>query len=344
MYISISSRILVNLESLNSVETVGALVRHRTAPISIPEEDGYRIKFVPVISGESIAHAYQELIVDEAIKMGLPVGKYSAKYEFIKYADEGIMKEEGIEVPKMETDILRAELEVLNKDVVADIGGFLFAGNYPVKRTSRFYVGYMVPAIYDVDAAALEAQFHVRMVPSKVGVKGERGRAPPQAPYNVEVASALYTFTFNLDIDGIAVPSTKFGEAPNELLNKLTEQKKDRVILALRALAKLFSGNEFGAKRTRFLPNMEYKSMIAAFSHGCRFNVSPGNSKKYVSDTVLRAKDYLDTLKKLGYNDAEIKIVVYDTENASLEVEDIERVDTPEAVVKRLVDLVLERL
>lgn len=72
--ISGSVRFLVNVESLNGVESVGNLSRHRTAPIVTRKSTGeYVIRYVPVISGESLAHAYQMALVEIAEKMGLPV-------------------------------------------------------------------------------------------------------------------------------------------------------------------------------------------------------------------------------------------------------------------------------
>lgn len=348
MYISISSRLLVNLESLNSVESIGALVRHRTAPITVVEDGLYRIRFVPVVSGESIAHGYQALLVEEASKMGLPLGIYSAREEFIKFAENRFMEEEGIEPPKNEDDILRAEIDVLTKDIVADIGGFLYAGDYPIKRTSRFSVGYMIPAIGDVNAAALEAQFHVRMVPSRATEKGARGRAPPQAPFNVEVGSALYTYTFTLDIDGIAEPATRFGfdkltQEAKKKLDDLRNSKVERVKAALKALVKLYSNSEFGAKRSRFLPNLEYRSIVVTLSHPCRFVASPGNDKGYILDTAKRMEAFKKALDKLDEK-IESYILVYDKEGGFKDHPNIERFDVPEELFDKLIALILEKL
>ncbi|RLC33753.1 MAG: type I-A CRISPR-associated protein Cas7/Csa2 [Candidatus Nealsonbacteria bacterium] len=340
-FLSLSVRLLMNLESLNSVETIGSLVRHRTAPIAVPVEEGFVLRFVPVVSGESIAHAYQEMLVKEAFRLNLPVGVYSSRGEFVKFADDRFMKEEGIKPPENEDDILRAEIDVLLKDIVADIGGFLYAGNYSIKRTSRFQVGYMIPALKEVDVAALEAQFHVRMVPSRATERGKRGLAPPQAPFNVEVGSAVYTFTFNLDIDGIAEPSTKFGKLDEEKLEQLKKQKHKRIKAAIISLAKLLSGMEFGAKRTRFLPNTELLSAVLAYSKNGSFVVSPGNSKDYVELTVKRSNGYLRTLKSLGYNDVKVELIAVDKEKATKDVE-INVVETIEDLLGWIAEKVLK--
>jgi len=168
MFLSASFRILVNVESLNSVESVGNVSRHRSVPIVIPYDNGYTIRYVPAVSGESIAHGFQSLLVDVALRENLPVSEFSRRKEFLKFSEDAYL--EGIEPPKDYDDIRRFEVDVMLKDIVADVGGFLYAGNIPVKRTSRFQVGYMLPALEDVtNAAALEAQFHVRFLQSKKG-------------------------------------------------------------------------------------------------------------------------------------------------------------------------------
>ncbi|RLE85737.1 MAG: type I-A CRISPR-associated protein Cas7/Csa2 [Thermoprotei archaeon] len=338
-FLSLSVRLLMNLESLNSVETIGSLVRHRTAPIAVPVEEGFVLRFVPVVSGESIAHAYQEMLVREALRLNLPVGVYSSRGEFVKFADDRFMEEEGVEPPKSEDDILRAEVDVLLKDIVADVGGFLYAGNYSIKRTSRFQVGYMIPALKEVDVAALEAQFHVRMVPSRATERGKKGLAPPQAPFNVEVGSAVYTFTFNLDVDGIAEPSTKFGEVDENKLDQLRKQKSKRVKAAIASLVNLLSSMGFGAKRTRFLPNTELLSAVLAYSRKGSFVVSPGNSKDYIGLTVKRSSGYVNTLKSLGYNDVEVELIAVDREKAAENVK-INVVETIEELLGWIVEKV----
>jgi len=95
MFLSISFRLLMNLESLNSVESIGNLVRHRTAPIVIPTDNGYAIRFVPAVSGESLAHAYQLCLVDEAKRLNLPLTEESERGEFLKFADDNLLEKYG---------------------------------------------------------------------------------------------------------------------------------------------------------------------------------------------------------------------------------------------------------
>jgi len=309
--ISGSARFLINVEALNSVESVGNLTKHRTAPVVVKTSEGYEIRYVPVISGEALAHAYQVALVDIAKKEGLPVGKYSSHYEFIKFTSDDIVRDEGIEPPKspkenkkekneemitlkIEAEMRRFEVDVLLKDIVADVGGFMYAGNPPVRRTSRIKFGYMIPALKSEIPAQLEPQFHTRSSnrPSKESEQEERR----QAIYNVEVSSALYIMSFELDEDLIAEPSTvieeieKLDKGTIEELRKKEEQlknsKKDRVKAAIKALYYILSGN-FGGKRSRFLPSMQLMSLVVTYTD-FPFIPEPAHKDEYINRTIER--------------------------------------------------------
>jgi CRISPR-associated protein Csa2 len=289
MFLSTSLRLLVNVESLNAVETVGNISRHRVVPIVVPSNEGYSIKYVPAVSGESIAHGFQSELVEVAKRMGLPVGVYSLRKEFIKFSEDDYLKDEDIKPPSDHKDIRRFEVDVLLKDIVADVGGFLYAGSVPVKRTSRLQAGYLLPALGEVmNATAVEAQFHVRYLFSKPQ-KSEEARLG-QAIYNIEAASALYTMTLNLDVAGVGVPSTVFGKQ-HEGEKKLAEQSPRRRTAAVKALGSLLSNISFGAKHSRYLPNTELMSCIFTLSD-IPFTVTPGNYKDYIFKTGERMKKF----------------------------------------------------
>jgi len=276
--ISGSARFLINVESLNGVESIGNLTKHRTAPVVVKASNGgYLIRYVPVISGEALAHAYQVALVDIAKKIGLPVGLFSSQYEFIKFSTDEVLKLEKINPPKDFNDARRFEVEVLLKDVVADIGGFMYAGKPPVRRTSRIKFGYMIPALKSEEIPAqLEAQFHVRF-----SNKPEEGR---QAVFNVEVSSALYVLSFELDEDLIAVPSTVGNRQKDE--DKLESSKRERIEAAIKALYSILSGN-FGGKRSRFLPSMKLVSLVVTRTD-FPFIPEPAHEDNYIEVTVGR--------------------------------------------------------
>jgi len=335
MFLSISFRLLMNLESLNSVESVGNLVRHRTAPIVVPAENGYAIRFVPAISGEALAHAYQMSLVEEAERLNLPLTEESQRGEFLKFADDELLKKYGIDIPKSEAQIRKTETQILLKDVVCDIGGFLYAGEYPVKRTSLFQVGYMIPALQDIRATALEAQFHVRHAPSSM--------KSYQIPYNVEVGSAIYTFTFTMSFKDIATPLTAFGDRSETDEKRLMDQKEARTRAAISALASFITLLPFGAKKSRFMPNMEYLSAIAACSSDKIFLASPGNSRDFIKDTVERTREYVNLMEKIRGSKPELRLITLDREGAAEGVEGIEVTKTPEAFAKRIVEVLEEK-
>jgi CRISPR-associated protein Csa2 len=244
-------------------------------------------RYVPVVSGESLAHGYQAILTEIARNMGLSVGKLAARGEFIKYADKGYVEDDGIKPPKSPEDARRFEADVLLHDVIADIGGFLYADKPPVKRTSRIQFGYMLPALDSIQSAALEAQFHARHVPSKT-----EDTKSGQMPYNVEVGSAVYTTTINLDIDSVSELSTRYGKESKNSEDKLADEKDARKKAALSALMQLLSEIGFGAKKSRFFPNVEFVSAILAVSKPYTFVVSSGASKDYINSTKARADQF----------------------------------------------------
>jgi len=326
MFLSVSFRILVNVESLNSVESVGNVSRHRSVPIVIPYDNGYTIRYVPAVSGESIAHGFQSLLVDVALRENLPVSEFSRRKEFLKFSEDAYL--EGIEPPKDYDDIRRFEVDVMLKDIVADVGGFLYAGNIPVKRTSRFQVGYMLPALEDVtNAAALEAQFHVRFLQSTE----QEGARLGQIPYNIEAASALYTFTFNLDLDGIGVPVTNFGKRDERKEGELEKQKVSRRKAALKALGLFVSQISFGARHSRYLPNAELMSCTFALSD-IPFTVSAGNYRGYIGQTFNRA----EKLSRLLGIKTQVWAVV--REEKVQVPEGVKVVSSPEEIVEELIN------
>jgi CRISPR-associated protein Csa2 len=246
------------------------------------------------------------------------------------------LENEGLQPANDENDIRRAEIDILLKDFIADVGGFLYAGKKgsPIKRTSCFQVGYATPTLWDKESAALESQFHVRFAPSKPEV---------QIPYNVEVGSAIYTFSLNLDTSRIGTPSTGFGTIEESKEKELEKSKPERVKAALSALLKFYSSMPFGAKRSRFLPNMELLSAVASYSKDIRFVVSPGNGKGYVRNTVNRKKDLVTCFEKLGLKNVDVALFAFDKEKAS-EGTEITLCETIEKVIEQLVEKSVEEL
>ena len=343
--ISIVARLLINVESLNSVESIGNLTKHRTAPVIFRTKEGYTVSYEPVLSGEMLGHGYQVGLVEEAKKLGLPLGKYSAQYEFIKFSSDKVLEEEGITPPKavkqskkksseeekeevtsdkLEEEMRRFEVEVMLRDTVADIAGFMYPGSISVRRTSRFKVGYAVPIMMSDEAVAfLETQFHTRLVHT-----AEKGK---QSIYNIEIASALYTMTFQLDEDLITVPSTPVKDGVKvKGEEELTNQKQKRVQASLRALYYILTGN-FGGKRTRLLPQMELTSLVMTHTD-FSFIPTPGHNNNYIENTITR----LEKAKKV----LDGKVAkVYMINNEGLNVsKQVNIVSSPEELIEALLD------
>jgi len=284
VFLSLSARILVNLEALNMAESVGNVVRHRRAPVVLRTDQGFVLRYVPVISGESLAHHYQKLLAEIAKQRNIPVCNACSQGIFLKHADNNVFKKyDGIDPKNMFKTGTDAEEYIVKSCLVEDIGGFLYTEK-TVKRTSRFRVGYMIPALdaLEAGAAATEAQFHVRYSPG--------ARQEEQAIYYVEIGSAVYVFSFALDAAGVGARSMENEGASGKSTYILPlGERLRRVEAAFDALAALLGGMTWGAKTSRFQPHWKILSLVASVSRPLPFNVSPGHDRGYVRETAERA-------------------------------------------------------
>ena len=334
VFVSVGVRVIVNVEALNMVESVGNVTRHRKAAIVYKVEDErgkrYVLRWVPVVSGETIAHAYQMWLSDLAKFRGLPLCEYCEHKEFVKHCQAELFGSREWEVKLKELvsskegyDPHEVEKTILKNCIVEDVGGFLYPGRpTPVKRTSRFSTGYMVPAMDAIERVALEPQFHVRHAPKAQQVVGQA-----QMPYYVEVSSAVYTLTFNLDVDGIGSTSMIRVERVIE-----GEELRNRVECALDALALMLDSKLFGAKLTRFNPVMEYDTVLATVSKTYPFVVSPPANVNFIKETVNRVEKFK------SYFNTDIYVIGYG------QVREVERVSTILELMERVKAKVVEWL
>ncbi|MEM1935097.1 MAG: DevR family CRISPR-associated autoregulator, partial [Acidilobaceae archaeon] len=318
--LSLSGRFLVNVEALNMVESVGNVTKHRRAPIVTYSEGKYNVVYVPAVSGEAIAYHYQRLLTQIAESMDLKVTDLDKQGYYLKYSDDDIIKNWYPEIDKKVIDSKNPcdiEKAFIEASVVADVGGFLYMKKGEgdkkrskeseskadkdeteseskadkdetpplIKRTSRIRFSYLVPSLDAVasGAAVLYPQLHVRYAPLPL--------QRVQALYYVESGSALYTLSSILVASDIAKL-----EYCAEEKSLRPEEKIKRVKAALRALVALIDGLSFGAKRSRYLPIYETKSLIiSVFKGPIEFTVSPATDKSYIEKTLKR----VEILKKL---------------------------------------------
>lgn len=287
-FVSIRGRVLINVEALNMTESVGNYVKHRRVPIIMPES--YATYFAPAISGESIAHGYQLVLAEVSRSKGLPVCKLCSNGYLLKSTNDAVFKESfGTNPPEGEHEF---EKYVIEHCVVEDVGGFLYApraGGRNVKRTSNFFVGYMIPVREALENVVIEPQLHTRYALGTPFVE-EGGRAGGQMIYYVELASAAYTFSFDLDTKYIGRTAFSLGHVGEKVAN----DRKDRIETSLEALSKFLREMLFGAKRSRFLPVIEWESLVIAVSDDIWTVPSP-----FSKDYVQRAED---KLKRVNYN------------------------------------------
>ncbi len=91
-FLSVRGRVILNAEALNMTESVGNYVKHRRVPIIMRRGSEYVTIHVPAVSGEAIAHGYQELLAREALSEKLPVCKLCSRGIFLKSANLDIVR------------------------------------------------------------------------------------------------------------------------------------------------------------------------------------------------------------------------------------------------------------
>ncbi|MEM1921684.1 MAG: type I-A CRISPR-associated protein Cas7/Csa2 [Desulfurococcaceae archaeon] len=288
--LSTSIRVLVNAEALNMAESVGNYTRHRKAPIVLYSGGEYSVIYAPAVSGEALAHGYQQLLAQIGKSRNLPVTMLDQQGYFLKFSSTDILNNWYPELASIigQKDISKwvnnSRLEDIEKaflkaSIVADIGGFLLAEKL-LKRTSAIRFSYMVPTLDALTGggAAITPQLHVRYAPPEI-------QKEEQAIIYVESGSALYTFTAELVASDIGKLFYSKQSDPD-----LDKQKCDRVKAAIDALISLIDGILFGAKRSRYMPLWNIRSIVVTVSNGpVEFIASPGLTKSFIKETYERA-------------------------------------------------------
>jgi len=334
VFLAVSLRAIVNMESLNMAESVGNVTKHRRAPVVFQDEDGsYRVVYVPVVSGMSLAHHYQLHLARAASRAGLPVAGIHLEGYFLKYASDDIIRNYYPEVSGLvdkKKGPCHNERVIVERDIVADVGGFLYTDGL-VKRTSRFSFGYMVPALDAIGATAVYPQLHVRYTPEARG-EGD------QALIYVDAGSALYTLSYILDAGEVSRLGTcrAMRQEPSDLG---AGERARRVRAAVEALVAMLGNMAFGAKRSRVLPHWRIQSLVAVASSGIApFVPSPGHSRGYLRETLERLRAQRRAVKGL-----EAAVHYFDAEGLG-EAEGATRHSTPEDAIVAAASWVLERL
>jgi len=324
VYASFSFRILTNAEALNAVEPLGNIIRHRRATIIVPRNDRHEVFTVPAVSGETIRHGYQLIMVKLAKARGINVCKLCELGEFVKHGVpvliENLEKDLHEVLSSKDTSLPDKELKVLETCAIEDVGGFLIPmEDIQIKRTSRIEVSYMLPAIDDLKFG-LDTQFHVRSASqSQQAIGRSRDQAQPQSIYYVESASAVYTFTVNINLSEIGVVSNclysttsegsksspdskkaeksgkKSGNKSIEIIDCKSkslapDERVRRAELAIDALAELVKNGLIGGHHSSYSPHWQPISGIALVTKPIQTVVYPGHVRDYIHRTANLAK------------------------------------------------------
>lgn len=297
MYISVRGRVLINVEALNMTESVGNYVKHRRVPVILPS-GGYTAFFVPAVSGESIAHGYQKVLASVASSKNMPVCSLCSKGIFLKSTNEEVIKYafNVQSAPKSENEV---EELIVKNCVVEDIGGFLYAprGGGQTKRTSNFFTGYMIPVREALESTVIEPQLHMRYALGTPFVKSKRAAGQlGQMIYYVELSSSVFAFSFDLDTRFIGKATFSVDNVGREFVS----DSKERAEVALLSLEKFLTELLFGANRTRFLPVVEWESLVIAVSDDVWTVLSP-NSAKYIGESVRKLRSINPNVKLFIY-------------------------------------------
>ena len=301
VFVSVKGRILINVEALNMTESVGNYVKHRRVPVVLPKT--YTTYFVPAISGESIAHGYQALLAQQALKEKLPVCKLCQKGIFLKSTNEDVFKyafTDEKQVKEVLKNQSKFEEFVIRNCVVEDTGGFLYAprGGGNVKRTSNFYTGYMIPVNEVLESVVIEPQLHSRYA---LGTQFVKKGAVGQMIYYVELSSAVYAFSFDLDTEYIGKATFDQEKAGTVVV----EDREKRIDVTLVTLKNFIAETLFGAKRTRFLPVVDWESLVVAVSDNV-WTVPSSISANYINNSISKAEKYGENLRLYVYINPEI--------------------------------------
>jgi|ECHhosMinimDraft_1075155.scaffolds.fasta_scaffold00732_3 CRISPR-associated autoregulator DevR family len=327
-FLSFGVRFVANVEALNMVESAGNLVRHRTVPLIVFLEEGkYSIRWYPALSGETLAHAFQYNLstLERMINSNNPRLCYFCSIgEFIKHSAldfysrlrNSQQASQQINFPQWESDFIEEyskidkeweiEQRIVENCVIEDLGGFVVATaaqqrqaqGISVRRTSTFQFSYAVPTVDAIleGASTTDVQMQVRMASVGQSLANKVNYANPiQAPYNKEIASAVYSFIFNFDADKVGVNSYTNAEMYD------INEKKRRINLALDSL-KLVIDGQFGASKSRYNPFIERELIIASLTKGnVLFTVSSPSLRleDFVKETVERAKSYVTEFSNL---------------------------------------------
>ncbi|AFK51441.1 CRISPR-associated autoregulator, DevR family [Thermogladius calderae 1633] len=311
--LSLSVRVAVNAEALNMAEAVGNYTRHRKAPVVLKTENGYTVVYVPAVSGESLAHSYQLLLAQIAKERGLPVTRMDELGYFLKFSDDTVVTTfYGGELTRVtgsasvdqwlkSANAAAIEKAFVKASVVADVAGFLYTPK-TVKRNSAIRFSYMLPTLDAIEGGgvAVVPQLHTRYSPPEL--------AGAQKLFYIESGTAVYTFSAELVASDIS--RLYYGELDQDLKKQAPERAK----AAVDALIAMVDGMVFGAKRSRYTPVWEVKSLVASLSKGpVEFVTSPGITRDYIKKTYERAVSLTKILNEKGSKET-INIFAYNGE------------------------------
>lgn len=311
-FLSMGVRLLANVEALNMVETAGNLSRHRTVPYVVIENGNYQLKWLPALSGETLAHAFQSHLADNSSN----VCYFCKMHEFLKHTAMDfycklLNSTQSPPFDQWEINLINnynnmtdedLEKTIVENCVVEDVGGFLLATaagggegqGKMVRRTSAIQFSYAIPTLDAVlvGASTTDIQMQVRMAVNAQSYANRIGyNYPIQIPYNKEMSSTTYSYVVNVDFDMVGYSSY----TNEDLLSNIQGERTNRFNAILSSLKLVVDGN-FGAGMSRYRPFLANEVILTAVTEGApTFVVSPPSLRleAFLKETIERAKDYM---------------------------------------------------
>lgn len=292
MFVRFAGRLMVNVASLNAQGGAGTnYIEITKVPVVLRNEDELVVEEVPAISGNMIKHFHFVNLVDllrESQHNSEKLSKDDLRYVAYRFREK---RNDEINIGDEKAN-LKNEGDILTKFAVADIHGYL-APETQNRRESLVKLSFVIPVeetikkSFDI-AAVTQNRVIIDENGNIVGGSAEEGKA--MMVFKRQYASALYGFSSTFDAYYTGRPLSN----PNTIAVSNTEERKERVKLAILAFVNLLSGR-FGANTSRGLPALEVDQLMAVISKNPIPMAKHGFYTDYIGESVKILRDYANT-------------------------------------------------
>ena len=155
----------------------------------------------------------------------------------------------------------------------------------------------MIPTKESLEGTVIEPQLHSRYALGTPFVEREQ---MGQMLYYVELSSAVYAFSFDLDSKFIGRTTFVLEKAGEPVTFRQGDSREKRISVSINAVSNFLREMLFGAKRTRFLPVVDLESMIMALSDDVWTTPSPFTTN-YTENSLRKLEKTNENTKLFVY-------------------------------------------